>query len=74
MSKNNQDNLSPAFKPALFDPRKKEAQQQPPLSQMLTQMQAAKRDPATQPFADTAMANFSTPGMIVILNPLYELY
>ncbi|KAM0196557.1 hypothetical protein ACHAPC_000273 [Botrytis cinerea] len=61
MSKNNQDNLSPAFKPALFDPRKKEAQQQPPLSQMLTQMQAAKRDPATQPFADTAMANFSTP-------------
>ncbi|TEY71284.1 hypothetical protein BOTCAL_0096g00010 [Botryotinia calthae] len=59
MSKNNLDNVAPAVKPALFDPRKKEAQQQPPLSQMLTQMQAAKQGPATQPFAETAMANFS---------------
>lgn len=74
MSKNSQDNVPPAVKPALFDPRKKEVQQQLPLSQKLIQMQAAKQGPTTHPFADTAMANFSAPGMIVILNYLYELY
>ncbi|KAF7961290.1 hypothetical protein EAE96_000956 [Botrytis aclada] len=56
MSKNNLNNLAPAAKPALFDPRKKKAPQLS-LSQMLTQRPAAGQGPATQPQLDTDMSN-----------------